>query len=56
MQKIDAFILKDIISHVEVASADFDTNTVYRLCVWSTQLSGESMLFVGLVRACNFID
>lgn len=57
MQKIDFFVLKGTIDRIKkVVSADFDTHFVYRSCIWTSQLSGESTLFTGLVRVCNFVD
>lgn len=56
MQKIEAYILKDIICHIEVLLSNFERASIYKAFVWQCQLSGESNLFGGLVRACNSID
>jgi hypothetical protein len=56
MQKIEVYVLKDIICHIEAFLTNFDRASVYKTFVWQCQLSGESNLFRGVVRACNSID
>ncbi len=56
MQKNEACILKDIICQIEVLLSNFERASIYKAFVWQCQLSGESNLFGGLVRACNSID
>lgn len=56
MQKIEDCILKDIICHIEVLLSNFDRASIYKAFIWQCQLSGESNLFRGVIRACNNPD
>jgi hypothetical protein len=56
MQKIDKELYDFVTYCIQESCGYNDLSSIARELLWPNQLGGESMLFVGLVGACNYFD